>query len=112
MSDTNRQSASDACAADRDAKAEAAAMTDEQKAEAARLKAEADAQAKAEADKAKRAKDGTTGDPSGNPAGLVWGPRIEAAKFEHRNQGHDDTLALLDEMMAALQRVEAKLAGG
>jgi len=76
--------------------------------ERARLRDEADAADKAEATKAKAAKDGTTGDPSGNPAGVAFSQRIADAKFTLRNQGHTEIEALLDDMHAGLQRVEAK----
>jgi hypothetical protein len=80
--------------------------------EEARVKAEADAAARAEAGKASRAKAGTTGAENGDMAATAFGPRIAAAQFEHRNQGHDDTMQLIDDLFAAVQRLEARAAGG
>lgn len=71
-----------------------------------------DPEAAAEAEKAKRADAGVTGDPSGNPAGVAFSDRIADAKFALRNQGHSLIEGLLDDMLAALQRLEAKLFGG
>lgn len=67
--------------------------------------------AKVEADKADRAENRMTAAANGDFGAVAYGPRIAAAKFEHRNQGHDDTMQLLDDMLAGIQRLEAKLAG-
>lgn len=71
-----------------------------------------DPEAAAEAEKAKRADAGVTGDPSGNPAGVAFSQRIADAKFALRNQGHTLIEDLMDDMLAGLQRLEAKLLGG
>jgi hypothetical protein len=74
-------------------------------------KAEYEAALKAEEAKTARAKAGVTAAANGDPAMVAFGARIDAAKFEHRNQGHDDTMQLLDDMLAGIQRLEAKAAG-
>lgn len=68
------------------------------------------AAAAVEADKAKRAEAGVTGSPNGDLAAAAFAARIDQARFEHRNQGHDTTMALIDDLYAAVQRLEAKLA--
>lgn len=110
-----QQASADARISKADARAEreAAANADPAQAEEeARVKAEAEAAAKAEADKAARAKAGSTGAENGDMAATAFGPRIAAAQFEHRNQGHDDTMQLIDDLFAAVQRLEARAAGG
>lgn len=82
----------------RAAKADPTPPTDEQ------------AAAQIEADKAKRAAAGVTGSPNGDYAGVAFASRIAQAQFDHRNQGHDDTMRLIDDLFAAVQRLEAKLA--
>lgn len=71
-----------------------------------------DPEAAAEAEKAKRADAGVTGDPSGNPAGVAFADRIADAKFALRNQGHTLIEDLMDDMLAGMQRLESKLLGG
>jgi hypothetical protein len=41
-------------------------------------------------------------------AAQTFSARIAAAKFDHREQGHDETMKLLDEMYAAIERLEAE----
>jgi hypothetical protein len=106
--DARRKAADDAADAAEDSKAP---LTQEQKDAEAHDKAEADAAAKAEEAKAARAKAGVTAAANGDPAMVAFGARIDAAKFEHRNQGHDDTMQLLDDMLAGIQRLEAQAAG-
>jgi hypothetical protein len=82
------------------------------KADARAERQAADPTEQAEADKAARAKAGVTGAENGDPAGVAFSARIAAAQFEHRNQGHDDTMQLIDDLFAAVQRLEARAAGG
>lgn len=98
-------------AADEASEAEARAQAeheahgkDDAKAEADKQAADADALAKERAER-------TTGDISGIPAAAAFWDRIEAARFAHRNQGHDDTMQLIDDLYAGLMHVEGKLAG-
>jgi hypothetical protein len=83
--------------------------------EIAAAKAEAEqaaSAAQAEADKAHRAEHVLTGAATGETAEQAYTDRIAEAKFALRNQGHTHIEALLDEMHAALKRIEGKAAGG
>ena len=51
-----------------------------------------------------------TSDPSGVPATGAYYDRIQKAKFDHRNQGHDDTMTLLDDLYGGVVKLEAQLA--
>lgn len=82
------------------------------KADARAERQAADPAEQAEADKAARAKAGITGAENGDVAATAFQGRIDQARFEHRNQGHDDTMALIDDLFAAVQRLEARAAGG
>lgn len=113
MSETSPTKA-EVAAADREA-ADAAERTAAQA--EAEAKAEADAKAAAELEAEVTAAEVAvtklrTADPSGVPAERAFAARIAAAKFEHREQGHDDTMRLIDELYAGVLRLEAELTGG